>query len=192
MRIFYICNIIALTIWWSGVGYGLYRASESAKYMELIPSQTNGLMLSENQKEVISYIESNNNFLAFKKISTNNLLCCGINIGGGTMFSVPTLFNLSFYGYVLGFQIYDILNIEDKKIRNNSLIRILPHSFEIVGIWLSGSISFYITWLILCILRNRTVSAYDIKILIKYILSMLLIIICAAIVETYISPYINI
>lgn len=190
MRPFYVCNLISLAIWIAGFGYGLYCASEHTIHIESMNQQNSSTQISEIQKEIIASINSNNNHIALKKISTNNLLCCIINIGGGSLFSIPTIFNLPFYGYVLGFQIHDIIHLKDNTIRNNSIRRILPHSFEIVGIWLSGSISFYITWIIICLLRNQYIGYYNIKILIKYTFIMCLIIIIAAIIETYISPYI--
>lgn len=152
-----------------------------------LDQQTTMFMPSKTQIEIISNLKSNKKCTVLKKIMVNNILCCGINICGGTMFSIPTLFNLSFCGYVLGFQIYDITYIQDKSIRKNSLLRILPHSFEIVGIWISGSLSFYITWLILYFLQKKSLMPSSVKILIKYSIIMTSIIILAAIIETYIS-----
>jgi uncharacterized membrane protein SpoIIM required for sporulation len=64
----------------------------------------------------------------------------------------------------------------------------LPHSFELIGFWLSGTIGFYITWNIIQLMRGK--ESFTIRFYKKvgfYSLAVFFIILAAAYVEAYIS-----
>jgi uncharacterized membrane protein SpoIIM required for sporulation len=64
----------------------------------------------------------------------------------------------------------------------------LPHSFELIGFWLSGAIGFYITWDIIQFMRGKgTFTSHFYKRTGVYSLAVFFIILAAAYVEAYIS-----
>ncbi|MFK2367746.1 stage II sporulation protein M [Bacteroides fragilis] len=74
----------------------------------------------------------------------NNMQGCILNVLGGGLLGIGTLFNLLLNGfcfadvccrtYKLGMSITDIFALT------------LPHSFELIGFWISGGIGLYIAW----------------------------------------------
>jgi uncharacterized membrane protein SpoIIM required for sporulation len=137
-------------------------------------------------QEVIRMLSAGNKYDAFLAIFKNNLKGCIINIAGGVLLGLGTLFNLIFNGffsadifassYKSGLSIESILNAT------------LPHGFELVGFWLSGAIGFYIAWNIILFMKGKesfTVCFY--KHVGFYSLAIFFIILAAAYVEAYIS-----
>ena len=72
-------------------------------------------------------------------IAENNLKGCATNLVGGFIFSFPTVVNLVVNGFVHG----DILvSTYNAGISSGKLAKItLPHSFELIGFWLSGVVA---------------------------------------------------
>lgn len=94
-----------------------------------------------------------------------NLLCNG--------FFIADIFVLS---YKSGLSIESILKVT------------LPHSFELIGFWLSGAIGFCIAWNIIQFMRGTgSVTVYFYKRVGISSLAVFFIILAAAYVEVYIS-----
>jgi uncharacterized membrane protein SpoIIM required for sporulation len=184
-KFFYFCLIVSVACWFIPFVCRIF-------FIEMPEVTTiNATKISISGTENIEYkvidaLSKHDSKTAFKLILRNNLKCCILNMGGGVMLGIGTLLNLAFNGFVfadVGVKSYQSgLSIE-------SILKVtLPHSFELIGIWLSGSIGFYITWNIIQVLRGKngfTVRAY--KILGIYSVIIFFIILSAAYVEAYIS-----
>ena len=133
--------------------------------------------------EISESLSINNKKKFFFILLLNNLKVCLYNIVGGVMLGLGTLVTLLINGFIVadtfigiyksGMPITDILN------------HTLPHSFEIIGVWLSGAIGFYIAWNIILFIRGKESFTSLAKIV--YGRLLLLIILVAAFVEAYIS-----
>ena len=138
------------------------------------------------ETKITKAIDDGNNHNAFLLLFINNIKGCTINVIGGFLLALPTMFNLSFNGFVAadvfvnaynsGFSICNILKTT------------LPHSFELIGFWLSGAIGLSIAWKLIQFMRGK--DEFDglfLKKIVKYACIVVAIIICAAYVEAYIS-----
>lgn len=143
--------------------------------------------LFNGAQQAIQYISQGEDYNAFVVIFKNNLKGCALNVLGGVSLGMTTIFNLFYNGFLLG----DILSTcNDMKIIN----KILPHSFELIGLWLSGGIGLYVSWGILQFMRGKdkgfTKLSYGIIGI--GILTVFLVILSAAYVEVYISTKISV
>jgi uncharacterized membrane protein SpoIIM required for sporulation len=151
----------------------------------------NDMGIEDNYQESIEVkitkmFEKGNLWPAFLLIFSNNIKSCIINIFGGVMFGLATLLNL----FINGFYSADMFVRSYKAgLSIKTIFKItLPHSFELIGFWLSGAIGFYIAWNIIQFMRGKesfTVRFY--KQVGFYSLAVFFIILAAAYVEAYIS-----
>ena len=123
---------------------------------------------------------------AFLLVFKNNIKSCLINVCGGVSLGVCTIVNLAYNGfatsdmfvvsYQSGFSLSDILKTT------------LPHSFELIGFWLSGAMGLMIAYRLLLFMRGREDISKD---FLKQMCIMAFIVfvttLCAAYVETHIS-----
>ena len=93
--------------------------------------------------KVMQACAANNSFEVFVLIFLNNIKCCLINILSGVLFGIGTLFCT----FINGFMVADMfvychqtMSVEEM------LVTTLPHSFELLGFWLSGGVGFIIAW----------------------------------------------
>jgi uncharacterized membrane protein SpoIIM required for sporulation len=154
----------------------------TSEHLEHLPAEK-GQSVAQ---EVVRMLSSGDRYEAFIAIFINNLKGCIINIAGGVLFGLGTLFNLMFNGffsadmfassYKSGLSIEAILKVT------------LPHSFELIGFWLSGAIGFYIAWNIIQFMRGKEsfTSCFYKRTGISS-LAVFIIILAAAYVEAYIS-----
>jgi uncharacterized membrane protein SpoIIM required for sporulation len=138
-------------------------------------------------QETLQHLSDGNKQAAFVSIFTNNIKGCILNILGGVFLGLGTLISLAFNGFVFadvmvsihsaGMSIHDILRTT------------LPHSFELIGTWLSGGIGFYIAWLIICFMQGKkSFTSRTCKLIGMYSIVVFLIILSAAYVEAFITP----
>jgi uncharacterized membrane protein SpoIIM required for sporulation len=136
--------------------------------------------------ETMQAISEGNKHNIFVLILKNNLKGCIINIAGGVLLGLGTFINLLFNGF---FSADIFVNSYKAGLGIQSIIKItLPHSFELIGFWLSGAIGFYITWNIIQFMRGKesfTIRFY--KQIVFYSLIVFIIILVAAYVEAYVS-----
>jgi uncharacterized membrane protein SpoIIM required for sporulation len=145
--------------------------------------------LTENHNivtKIIDLIIEDNKYEAFVLIFENNIKGCILNITGGIFLGLGTFFNLMYNGFFMS----DIFMSSYKAgLSIDFMLKITsPHSFELVGFWLSGAIGFYIAWNIIQFMRGKesfTVRFY--KYVGIYSLVVFFIILAAAYVEAYIS-----
>jgi stage II sporulation protein M len=123
---------------------------------------------------------------AFRLILHNNLKVALINIVGGVLFGIGTFVNLAQNGFYSA-SVFSTLHDNGMK-WSDITIHTLPHSFEMLGIWLSGGLGFRITYLLSTAVRKDEYPALiDYKIIGIGILASMLIILFAAYVEAFIS-----
>ncbi len=152
-----------------------------------------GSFISENKEEGNSVVQKifdaysqDNKAEVFRLIFFNNLKVATINIIGGMFLGLGTFVNLLFNGFYAAIVFSSIYQngMEVTKIIEHTA----PHSFEMIGIWLSGGLGFYITSLILNVMfKNIKPKTKDIKTIIVSIIGINLIILLAAYVEAYFS-----
>jgi len=131
-------------------------------------------------------LEDSSSDEAFLLVFKNNIKSCLINVCGGVSLGVCTIVNLAYNGfatsdmfvvsYQSGFSLSDILKTT------------LPHSFELIGFWLSGAMGLMIAYRLLLFMRGREDISRD---FLKQMCIMAFIVfvttLCAAYVETHIS-----
>lgn len=136
--------------------------------------------------KVIESLQKNDRRNAFILVFRNNLKGCMINIGGGIFLGLGTSLNLMINGfysadvfvtsYRSGQTIRQILNVT------------LPHSFELIGFWLSATVGFYIAWNFILFIKDReSFTALFYKKVGALTAVVFVIILMAAYVEIYIS-----
>ncbi|MCF0191108.1 MAG: stage II sporulation protein M [Marinilabiliaceae bacterium] len=139
-----------------------------------------------NEQVIFEAISNGDDYSVFVMIFMNNIKGCIINILGGFLFSVGTFLNLAFNGFMMAdtFRLAYDVGMDTEKI----LMTTLPHSFELLGFFLSGAIGMQITLEMIKLIKNKMCFTkrffYDglIQSLIVFVL-----IISAAFVEAYIS-----
>lgn len=104
-------------------------------------------------EKIIKSADNNDKTATFELILTNNLKGCLINVFGGVLLSVATVGNL----LVNGFAAADVFrNAYDSGFPLTSILKTtLPHSFELLGFWLSGMIGFMITWQLIRFMKGK-------------------------------------
>lgn len=152
-----------------------------SELLEKLPTHN----LSSAEKTVLLFSEEDYKE-AFEEIFLNNLKGCLLNILGGTLLGLGTLINLLYNGFFMAhitiFCYESGMSIEDI-IKNT-----LPHSFELIGFWISGAMGFYYTSQIISFMKGKecfTLSFY--KKMGIYAIIVFLIILSAAYVEAFIT-----
>lgn len=136
--------------------------------------------------QISNAFDSHNNKEAFLLILKNNLKGCIINILGGFFLGLGTITNLSFNGFMSSDVFVTIYNSGFSI--SNILRTTLPHSFELIGFWLSGAIGLNIARKMIQFMRGRDVfSMHFCKQFCLWTCVVFIIILCAAYVEAYIS-----
>lgn len=137
-------------------------------------------------QETLQHFSVGNKQAAFVSIFTNNIKSCILNILGGAFLGLSTMINLAFNGFAFA----DIMvSIHSAGMSIRDILRTtLPHSFELIGTWLSGGIGFYIAWLIICFMQGKESFTPKIcKLIGMYSIVVFLIILLAAYVEAFIT-----
>jgi uncharacterized membrane protein SpoIIM required for sporulation len=137
-------------------------------------------------QETLQYLSNGDKQAAFISIFTNNLKGCVFNILGGVLLGLGTLVSLMFNGFVFA-DVY--VSFYKAGMTMPLILKVtLPHSFELIGTWLSGGIGFYIAWLIICFMRGKeNFTSKNCTLIGIYSLIVFLIILSAAYVEAFIS-----
>jgi uncharacterized membrane protein SpoIIM required for sporulation len=136
--------------------------------------------------KTIQLLHDGNKQEAFIEILKNNLRGCVLNVLGGVLLGLGTVFNLMFNGF---FSADMFASSYKSGLSIGSILKVtLPHSFELIGFWLSGAIGFYIAWNIIQFMRGKgTFTSYFYKRIGICSLAVFIIILAAAYVEAYIS-----
>jgi uncharacterized membrane protein SpoIIM required for sporulation len=149
---------------------------------------------NQSENSIIKIMQSltdGDRYSAFVIIFKNNLTGCILNIVGGVMLGIGTLFNLLFNGF---FSADVFISSYHSGLNITSIMKVtLPHSFELTGFWLSGAIGFYIAWNIIQFMRGKdSFSTRFYKQTGIGSLMVFIIILSAAYVEAYISTSVTI
>jgi len=137
--------------------------------------------------EVVQQLNEGNNHRAFMLVLKNNLLGCVVNILGGVLLGLLTLFNLVYNGFFMAdafMHAYNVVGLD-----TGLLLKLfLPHSFELIGFWMSGAVGFYIAWnIIQVMLDKKNIAPYFYKNVGISFVIIVLIISLAAYMEVYVS-----
>ena len=150
-----------------------------AQYISQLPK-------NEKSDEIIQHLLNENNQEAFVEIFKNNIKGCILNIVGGITLGLGTLINVLYNGFFIAGV---FVSISKSGVSLANIIKVtLPHSFELIGFWLSGGIGFYIAWQIISFIRGKKISVFmTLKKIVFNFIIIFLIILIAAYVEAYIS-----
>jgi len=143
-----------------------------------------------NQKNTITAVQEafaeKKNSDAFVMVFENNIEGCIYNVCGGVLLGLGTIVNLAFNGFASSDM---FINIHHCGLPLTDILKCtLPHSFELIGFWLSGAMGLIIAHQLFRFMRGR--EAFDRKLIHHLITSavvVFIIILCAAFVETHIS-----
>lgn len=143
---------------------------------------------SDLQNTVDNVIQalSNNKEKAFALIFLNNLKGCLLNIAGGAFLGLGTTINLM----INGFYTADIFATSyNSGMTLQKMVSVtLPHSFELIGFWLSGAIGFYIAWNFILFMRGKNhFNLFFLKTIVILTVIVFALILSAAYVESFIS-----
>lgn len=157
---------------------------------EMSTELTENHNITKTMDKIVQLLSEKNKQDAFLLIFANNMKGCLLNIVGGVLLGLVTLINLMANGFFMA----DIFASSYRAgMSIKSILKLtLPHSFELIGFWLSGAIGFYIAWNIILLMQGKEgFNTNFYKNAGVYSLITLLIILAAAYVEVYVSASIN-
>jgi len=136
--------------------------------------------------KILQSISINDRRNAFILIFKNNIKGCLLNIIGGFTLGLGTFFNLLINGFytanIFVFSYNSGINIQ------TILKATLPHSFELLGFWLSGTIGFSIAWILIQFMKGKKIlETLFLKQMGLCIILVFISIFMAAYVEAYVS-----
>jgi len=184
MKNFTICVVIAFVIWLIPFSFRLAISFEEEE------TSVENVIVKEPVKGTVTNIFeaycSGNRKEVFHLIFFNNLKVSVINILGGMFLGLGTFVNLALNGFFAA----DVFSTIHKN--GMSWLEIVeytgPHSFEMIGIWISGGLGFYIAILIFDVMfKNKYPTILNYKIILISAISIVLILLFAAYVEAFIS-----
>jgi len=150
------------------------------------PPSNNGQPIPIEITNILNAYLKNDRHTAFTLIFSNNIKVALFNIAGGVFLGVATFINLFVNGYATATTFAAIH--QQGMTWSDILKHTLPHSVELIGIWLSGAIGFSIAKKIVLAMRGRVLpSANYYKQMGIYSMATFLIILIAAYIEAYIS-----
>ncbi len=130
-------------------------------------------------------METGNND-AFVLVFKNNIKTCIINICGGVSLGICTIINLVYNGFVTSDMF--VISYESGFPITSILKTTLPHSFELIGFWVSGAMGLMIAYHLILFMRGRE---ENLRVSVKQMAILAVIVflttLCAAYVETHIS-----
>ena len=183
-RIFFVYFIISILLWF--LPFIVRILFIDTTNSSVIPELNQQHTAIDIASEIKDYLLNNDKLSAFCLVFFNNLKVCFINIFGGFLLGLGTISNLVINGFYTA-DVFATLYENGMSI-NKILMHTLPHSIELVGIWISGAIGLKIAKIIINMMRNNTIPTYQtIKLLTLSASIMTLIILIAAYIETYIS-----
>jgi uncharacterized membrane protein SpoIIM required for sporulation len=154
--------------------------------LEQLYQQTKTKVQHNVIQETTQLLSARDRHGAFMLIFKNNMKGCILNIVGGALLGLGTLFNLMFNGF---FSADMFTSSYEAGLSISAILKVtLPHSFELIGFWLSGALGLRIAWNVLQSMRGRggfTIGFY--KQLGGGVVVIFSIIFAAAYVEAYIS-----
>lgn len=122
----------------------------------------------------------------FLIIFTNNIKGCLLNIAGGSFIGVVTIVNLA----INGFYSADIIkNSFDNGMLVTQILKVtFPHSFELLGFWLSGAIGLSIAWKLIQFIQGKEeFTLLFFKRIGMYTCIVFVIILSAAYIEAFVT-----
>jgi uncharacterized membrane protein SpoIIM required for sporulation len=182
-RIFFYLGIMSFFLWLLPF---VIRFFFEILEFSLLEHESQPMKIKNVITETIHLILNGDKRGSFILIFKTNIKSCFLNIIGGVCLGLGTFINL----IVNGFSLADMfISSYNAGLSVESIVKVtFPHSFELIGFWLSGAIGFYIAWNIIRFMRGKesfTVHFY--KRVGIYSLAVFFIILAAAYVEAYIS-----
>jgi stage II sporulation protein M len=136
--------------------------------------------------EIKSALDGGDRSKTFYLIFFNNLKGCVRSIVGGVTLGIGTLFNLGLNGFLTA---NTYLNLYENGMSISDILKYtLPHSFEMVGVWLSGMVGFLLADRIIVFMRfNQFPESQFYRSLGISIISIVFIILAAAYIEVFVT-----
>ncbi|MBD3377820.1 hypothetical protein GF406_22515 [candidate division KSB1 bacterium] len=182
-RVFWIFCLLSACFWLAPFCIRIFLVDfeNSVPLPETTEPQGNNILFQIKQ-----YLDAGKKFDAFGLIFWNNLQVCVLNMVGGAMLGIITMISLLQNGFFTA----DVMsNVYYSNISVNEIVQhTLPHSIELIGIWISGAIGFSFAKTMIDFMRGKSLPSKQFMKFIGYhFLIMLLIILTAAYIEVYIS-----
>lgn len=141
---------------------------------------------SRVERRLMDLISEGDKKGCFLIIFTNNIKGCFLNIAGGSFIGIVTIFNLT----INGFYSADIIKKSfDNGMPVTQILKVtFPHSFELLGFWLSGAIGLSIAWKLIQFIQEKeefTLSFF--KRIGMYTCIVFVIILSAAYIEAFVT-----
>lgn len=184
---FFFCFFLSALLWIIPFLIRIFLIDFSDNEPTLLPQVVEDSQDSNVINEIIHQLDAGNQFSAFSLVFWNNLKVCIINMAGGALLGILTIVSLLQNGFFTA----DVLtNIHSNGMPVSIILKYtLPHSVEILGAWLSGTIGFCFTRIIIDYLRIKILP--DIR-YIRFLGVNILIVLLITLVSAYIEVYISI
>lgn len=142
--------VIAFFCWFIPFGYRVFFMGVPSIEGHLSATHSSGV---QNTVETILRALAEDKEKAFILIFINNLKGCLLNMAGGVFLGLGTVVNL----IINGFYSADVFvnSYQSGLTVSKILSATLPHSFELIGFWLSGAVGFYIAWNFFLFFRSK-------------------------------------
>jgi stage II sporulation protein M len=176
--------LLSFLIWLIPFIVGLFFGSSTTA------ASTNNQPLPAEISRIFDAYSTNNKQEVFSLIFVNNIKVAIFNIAGGVFIGIATFLSLLINGYATAVA---FANMHQNGMPWGDIAKhTLPHSIELVGIWLAGAIGFSIAKKIVDAMRGLSLpSTQYFKQIGLYTLVSGLIVLLAAYIEAYISVYKN-
>ncbi|WP_242386209.1 stage II sporulation protein M [Phocaeicola sartorii] len=167
----------------------LIRLFFNISFEETHTSSFQKLEVMENSRvesRLMNLINEGDKKGCFFIIFTNNIKGCFLNIAGGSFIGIVTILNLT----INGFYSADIIKKSfDNGMTVAQILKVtLPHSFELLGFWLSGAIGLLIAWKLIQFIQGKEeFSLLFFKRIGMYTCIVFVIILSAAYIEAFVT-----
>jgi len=184
LKSFFICIIISFTIW---VIPFCIRLSINVENQKIFVNKQKDKKNPQNiMIDISKEYSKGNRKEVFHLIFLNNFKVVLLNIFGGIFLGLGTFVNLAQNGFYSA----DVFcSVHNSGMSWSKIIEYTaPHSFEMIGIWMSGGVGFYIAMLMIdAMVKNKYPTKLNCKIILISTLSIALIILFAAYIEAFVS-----
>lgn len=183
---FFYCLILSFLIWLLPFLIRIVLGNISYEQINNVSSPLQSETSVSIVDKIAHLIKKENRSDVFLLIFKNNIKGCTINIAGGMLLGLGTVVNLSINGFYSS-DVFIVSYYSGQTIKQILHVT-LPHSFELIGFWLSGAIGLHLAWNIILFIRGKeSFTSLFYKKVGMWTAITFLIILAAAFVEAYVS-----
>lgn len=154
-RILCLFFCLSVIIWVLSFLLRVHFMDELPEYVGFHPDTTLAVLIPE---DIVGLVFEDSNWRVFVLIWKNNIVSCLINILGGTILGTGTIGNIAMNGFYSADMV--IMGLRSGIDKGTALRLILPHSFELVGFWISGAVGFSWAWYLIRIMMGKATDSY--------------------------------